>query len=466
MTGRLLLASALLLAACGSDEPSTPTPPPPAPSSVTAVTTTVTGTPGWLLDDSLAVRVTNAQGQPVIGAKVAWQATVEGAIVRPDTATTDANGIAKVEYAPGWNLGAQPVTARVGEATATVTVTATGMRLTQVARAPLRLCGLDDTGKLWCWMRAGNAARPRRLLGRDRPAAPTTSARFTRVQGVQETTSWTPLCGVTTTNELRCVDQWALREDTTNTFPLVSFAQTNPNVATDPPFPVKDVEIHQRFGSSVCAIDTSDALWCWGRNSEGQFGNGTTQGTSTWVPTAPGMRWRQLSTNYDRSVCGLTVEGQAYCWSTATGPIIGQAFGEVFTTPQPMPYPIPPLKAIAHASNALCGITAADDRLLCWGEWAFIASPPPREPGPLPGLPTTATAIGGYDEVLTAIHGGQVYRYGHPIQGANSLVRGLTGVRRLLTSYNSDWCVEHEGGAVLCAAGFDRPVAVPLPAGP
>ena len=69
--------------------------------------------PGAALADSLAVRVTDALGNPVQGATVTWAVTAGGGSVSPATAPTRADGVAKT----AWRMGAAP-----GEGRATATV--------------------------------------------------------------------------------------------------------------------------------------------------------------------------------------------------------------------------------------------------------------------------------------------------------------------------------------------------------
>jgi hypothetical protein len=85
-----------------------------------------TGDPGAALD-SLAVRVTDANGNPVSGAAVTF-APVGGGSVSPATTTTGANGIARTRWTLGTHVGlAQTASASVsGVPQVTFTATSTG----------------------------------------------------------------------------------------------------------------------------------------------------------------------------------------------------------------------------------------------------------------------------------------------------------------------------------------------------
>src|SRR4051812_36140344 len=95
--GGYVIASA---SGCGSDSQDTVGP------NVAAVVTANGGNNqvavlGDPLGDSVAVKVTNARGNPVTNASVAWTVTSGGGSVSPATSTTDVNGVAKA----AWTLG-------------------------------------------------------------------------------------------------------------------------------------------------------------------------------------------------------------------------------------------------------------------------------------------------------------------------------------------------------------------------
>jgi alpha-tubulin suppressor-like RCC1 family protein len=63
----------------------------------------------------------------------------------------------------------------------------------------------------------------------------------------------------------------------------------------------------------ACALTPAGRAYCWGRNAEGQLGNGTTTGTSSPVPVAGTLAFVALTAG-DHHTCGLTTDGTAYCW--------------------------------------------------------------------------------------------------------------------------------------------------------
>jgi hypothetical protein len=79
-----------------------------------------TAAPGTRLPLDLAVRVVDADGNPVVGAAVSWVVTAGGGRLEPATSTTDADGRASTGWFLGPSVGvnsAQAVVSGVGTAT-------------------------------------------------------------------------------------------------------------------------------------------------------------------------------------------------------------------------------------------------------------------------------------------------------------------------------------------------------------
>jgi adhesin/invasin len=82
-----------------------------APATIVAAGGGGEGPVGGALADSLAVRVTDAHGNPVPGAEIAWTAQAGGGSVQPATSRTDAQGIARAQWVLGPRVDA-PQTAQ------------------------------------------------------------------------------------------------------------------------------------------------------------------------------------------------------------------------------------------------------------------------------------------------------------------------------------------------------------------
>jgi len=74
---------------------------------------------------------------------------------------------------------------------------------------------------------------------------------------------------------------------------------------------------------SSCALATNGDVYCWGRNSSGILGNGTTSGVAlspVKVPNLPPMASIAMGTE---GACGLTAAGQRWCWGANSNGTLG-----------------------------------------------------------------------------------------------------------------------------------------------
>ncbi|HEX6991034.1 MAG TPA: hypothetical protein VF151_04080 [Gemmatimonadales bacterium] len=74
-------------------------------------------------------------------------------------------------------------------------------------------------------------------------------------------------------------------------------------------------------GSYFCGLDPDGHAWCWGDNSSGQLGNGTTVASSNAVQVGGGHQYRLLATGAFESgvVCGIADSDELFCWGGRFG---------------------------------------------------------------------------------------------------------------------------------------------------
>ncbi len=83
----------------------------------------------------------------------------------------------------------------------------------------------------------------------------------------------------------------------------------------------------------TCGATTSGAAYCWGWSSAGQLGNGTTAYTNpTPVPVSGGLTFQAVSTGYAHT-CGLTTTGAVYCWGDNSEGELGNGSTTISATP-------------------------------------------------------------------------------------------------------------------------------------
>jgi alpha-tubulin suppressor-like RCC1 family protein len=87
----------------------------------------------------------------------------------------------------------------------------------------------------------------------------------------------------------------------------------------------------------TCALTAEGVAYCWGRNSDGQLGNGETVNRHTPVAVAGGVVFRAITAGYDHT-CGIATDGSAYCWGKNEFGQLGDGTTQGSTTPVRVQY--------------------------------------------------------------------------------------------------------------------------------
>jgi alpha-tubulin suppressor-like RCC1 family protein len=117
----------------------------------------------------------------------------------------------------------------------------------------------------------------------------------------------------------------------------------------------------------TCGIRSDGRSYCWGQNNQGQLGDGTGNPRSTPTLIAGGLRFSSISTGAGDGThtCGIAVDS-VYCWGSNTK---GQ-LGDGTTTPHPTPTSVAggiAFVGVAVGDSHTCAWTAAH-QAYCWGE--------------------------------------------------------------------------------------------------
>lgn len=114
----------------------------------------------------------------------------------------------------------------------------------------------------------------------------------------------------------------------------------------------------------TCALMDDGSVQCWGHNNLGQLGDGTTMDRHQPVVTEPAYIAAISAGGYH--TCALWISGQVVCWGNNTfGELGNGTAGGYSTTPDPVPGISEGAVAISAGYNHTCALR--DGRPLCWG---------------------------------------------------------------------------------------------------
>jgi alpha-tubulin suppressor-like RCC1 family protein len=302
---------------------------------------------------AFAATVRDSSGGVITGQSVTWS------ISDTTVATVSAAGVVRA-VSPGIATLSAATATRPSGITAQVVVTAAAP-FVSISGGFYHTCAVDTSGQAHCW---GYNLNGRLGVG------PTTAPYLipTAVQhpsGVtfsQVSAGGSNSCARTSAGQAYC---WGYNVD--GRLGDGTTTQRNTPVAVQHPQGVTFTQLSVG-GGHTCALAAGGQAWCWGQNADGQLGDSST--TTRSVPTAvkqpAGVAFATIRAGGFHS-CAATEVGQVYCWGRNTQ---GQ-LGDGTTTDRAAPVAVlqptgVSLPAVAAGYLHSCGVTQAG-QAWCWG---------------------------------------------------------------------------------------------------
>jgi len=298
--------------------------------------------------------VTDVNGDTVAAPQLEWS-TMKAAVA---TVTADglvtgvANGLATIVVT---------YRAIVGQTAVTVTGSGGGaFRLALLTAGYRHTCGLTVTGAEYCWgsnsdMELGDGTAIDR-------STPTAVAMPAGVSFTNAVAGWSHSCGLTAAGRAYCWGDNAVGQLGDGTV----IAALTP-VAAAMPAGVSFASL-SADGASTCGSTTAGPAYCWGDNAQGQIGDGTTinRRGATAVSTPAGVTFATVETGGSHA-CGLTATGAAYCWGDNSEGQLGD--GSTISSLTPIAVAMPggvSFRSLAVSFFHTCGLSTAG-AAYCWG---------------------------------------------------------------------------------------------------
>jgi alpha-tubulin suppressor-like RCC1 family protein len=122
-------------------------------------------------------------------------------------------------------------------------------------------------------------------------------------------------------------------------------------------------------GSHTCAIGNDSNAYCWGQNSNGQVGNGTTttQSRPARVSTPAGVIFTEISAGGSHT-CAVGNDAKSYCWGMGHNGAIGN--GSLGDQTNPVPVDAPggvQFSDLTSGGGHTCATGNDNSRPYCWG---------------------------------------------------------------------------------------------------
>ncbi|MBB6562173.1 alpha-tubulin suppressor-like RCC1 family protein [Acidovorax soli] len=331
-----------------------------------------------------------------------------------------------------------------------------GQPVQQVSAGTIHTCAVTAAGGALCWGYNGQGQLgDGSMVGKTTPQPVTglASGVAAIAAGAQHT------CALTTAGGVQC---WGWNADG-QLGDGSAINRTTPQPVTGLASGVAAIVVG---ADHTCALTTAGAVQCWGKNANGQLGDGSTTNKTTPQPV-PGLASGVAAIAAGiQHTCALTTAGAVQCWGGNADGQLGDGSTTNKTTPQPVTGLASGVAAIATGTYHTCALTTAG-AMQCWGKNAYGrlgdgSTTNKSTPQPVTGLASGVAAIAaGGDHTCALTTAGAAQCWGYNFYGqlgdgsttdkaTPQAVTGLASGVAAIVAGDSHTCALTTAGAVRC----------------
>ena len=178
------------------------------------------------------------------------------------------------------------------------------------------------------------------------------------------------------------------------------------------PRPVIGVMRYAGLGAGAthtCGVTEPGDVYCWGSNTDGELGDGTTIRRSAPVRIA-GTGTYRLVRGGRAHTCALDVEGQVRCWGSNVSGQLGDGTWDSRSIPTLVRLPAQRTAITVAVGEAHSCAVLNDNRVVCWGangsgQLGVPGDSAEHTPRVVPGVRATALAAGGAHTCAVLVSG-------------------------------------------------------------
>jgi alpha-tubulin suppressor-like RCC1 family protein len=235
----------------------------------------------------------------------------------------------------------------------------------QISAGYTHTCAVRSDGALFCW-----GSSDRGQLGNGSFISSSEPGRVSLDLPVASvTTGQQRTCARTTGGAVYCWGAtWMSRESGLE----VSRAQTTPELVSGAPA-MSSLSVG---AFTTCGVDASGFAYCWEANPRGELGDGSLDGSTVPKRIVSDLQFIQVAAGIVQS-CGVVIDGSAYCWGDDTFGELGipptlavDHCGGPTLPCSKVPLPVIGRRRFTEISTGLgshtCGVTTQGN-LYCWG---------------------------------------------------------------------------------------------------